>query len=148
MYERSSNTIWVCSSTSQGHTYLINRATTVPSKLTDREVKPFPGDQIQCATVVPASSPHIVLVNIHNKVFTMRRENNLWKSEAIKVKLEKARKDVCRFDEKMSIAATDKGITRTFWMQGEQGRLLNIRPHEFGPFEPEEITMPFQSDSS
>ena len=141
VYDSYSSTICVCSSTSQGRTYLISRATTFPTEMTHQELKPFPGDQIQCAALLPGKVPQIVLVNDSNEIFSMRRKDNGWKPAAIKIKLERARKDVGRFDEKMSIAATENGVIRTFWIQGGEGRLLSARTDVGGPFIPEKISM-------
>ena len=111
--------------------------------MTHRDFHPFPGDQIQCATILPGTPPRIALVNDSNNVFIMRYYNSRWKPEQVKVKLDKGRKGVNRFDEKMSIAATDDGIIRMFWMQGEEGRLLSVDTGQGGPFKAEKTPTPF-----
>jgi hypothetical protein len=73
----------------------------------------------------------------------MRYRDNRWRPESVKVELDKRRKGVNKFDDKMSIAATDDGTIRTFWIQGEEGRLLSIDTGQGGPFEPEKTAMPF-----
>ena len=111
--------------------------------MTIRELHPFPGDQIQCAVVVPGTPPRIALVNDSNNVFIIRYYGNRWRPESVKVKLDMGRKGVNRFDEKMSIAATDDGTIRMFWIQGEEGRLLSVDTRQGGPFEPEKTRTPF-----
>ena len=111
--------------------------------MTNRDFNPFPGNQIQCAALLPDSTPRIILVSDENKLFVMRYQDNRWKSESKKVNLGKGRKDISRFSEKMSIAASENGIIRAFWMQGEEGRLLSIDQHGGVSPEAEKISMPF-----
>ncbi|KAG8528726.1 uncharacterized protein KY384_006413 [Bacidia gigantensis] len=125
----------------KGHTFLIDRASTRPSQMTHRDFNPFPGDQIQCATALPGQIPRICLVNDGNKVFVLRYQDKNWKSEPTKVKLDRARKDVGKYEDKMSIGATETGIIRTFWMQGDEGRMLSVHQNEAGRFEVEKISM-------
>ena len=63
--------------------------------------------------------------------------------ESINIKLDRGRKKVKMSDEKMSIATTDEGIIRMFWMQGKEGRLLSIDLSQKGPFKPE-MVIPFE----
>jgi hypothetical protein len=109
--------------------------------MTIRELHPFPGDQIQCAVVVPGTPPRIALVNDSNNVFILQYSylESRWISQSVPVKLRQGRKGINKFDEKMSIAATNDGTIRTFWMQGQEGRLLSIESGQGGPFEPEMI---------
>ena len=141
VYDPRSSIICICSSTAQGHTWLIDRITKTAIMITDNIFRPFPGDQIQCATAVPGAVPQFVMVNDSNKVFILRYENSRWKPHPVNVKLDSVRKEVNRADEKMSIAAMD-GQIRLFWMQGQEGRLLTIDPskvdHGF-QFEPEPV---------
>ena len=142
VYDPRSSTICICSSTAQGHTWLIDRIKKTAIMITYKSFRPFPGDQIQCATAVPGTVSQFVMVNDSNKVFILRYENSRWKPHPVNVKLDSVRKQVNRADEKMSIAAMD-GQIRLFWMQGLEGRLLTIDPrkadHGF-QFEPELVS--------
>ena len=141
VYDPRSSSICICSSTAQGHTWLIDRMTKNAIIITDDVFRPFPGDQIQCATAVPGTVPQFVMVNDSNKVFILRYENGRWKPHPVNVKLDSVRKEVNRSDEKMSIAAMD-GQIRLFWMQGQEGRLLTIDPSRIDDgfqFEPESV---------
>ena len=141
VYDPRSSTICICSSTAQGHTWLINRIAKTAIPITDTTFRPFPGDQIQCATAVPGTVPQFVMVNDSNKVFILRYENSRWKPHPVNVRLDSVRKDVNRADEKMSIAAMDSQI-RLFWMQGQEARLLTIDPSKVDhgrQFEPEPV---------
>ena len=141
VYDPRSSTICICSSTAQGHTWLIDRITKNAIIVTDDIFRPFPGDQIQCATALPGTVPQFVMVNDSNKVFILRYENSRWKPHPVNVKFDSVRKEVNRSDEKMSIAAMD-GQIRLFWMQGQEGRLLTIDPNRVDDgfqFEPEPV---------
>ena len=125
VYEPTSSTICICSTTAQSKSILINRMTMDRTEITNTAFRPFPGDQIQCATIVPGRVPQIVMVNDRNRVFILRYKGGRWNPCQVNVKLDSARKEVARIDEKMSIAAMD-GQVRLFWIQEQEGRLLTI----------------------
>jgi hypothetical protein len=109
--------------------------------ITRENLHPFPSDQIQCAAILPSTPPRIALVNDNNNLFILQYSyhESRWMPQSVPVKLGKGRKGVNKFDEKMSISATNDGTIRIFWMQGEEGRLLSIASGREGPFEPETI---------
>ena len=113
--------------------------------ITRNHFQPFPGEQIQCAVVLPGTIPRIVMVNHSNKIFILRYENSHWKPYPVQIRLESRRGEINKVDEKMSIAAMD-GAIRLFWMHGQDGEMLTIdtRQAEQGyPFQLRKITTPF-----
>lgn len=135
--------IFVCSSISKGHIYIIDSANKAVEPMTRRDFKHFPGDQIQCAIVVPGPSTRIALVNDKNKLFILRPEDSRWMFELIRCKLDECRLEVKKIDEKLSMAANETGTIRMFWMEGTEGRLLSIDLKESSSSKAEKIPTPF-----
>ena len=108
-----------------------------------RDFKSFPGDQIQCAIVVPGPSTRIALVNDKNKLFILRPEDSRWMFESIRCKLDESRLEVKKIDEKLSMAANGTGTLRMFWMEGTEGRLLSVDLAKSDSSKAEKIPTPF-----
>ena len=107
--------------------------------------RPFPGEQIQCAVVVPGEKSQIVMVNHSNEVFSLKFENSRWKPTRIKVRLEDGHGEIIRADEKMSIAAMGGGAVRLFWIHGQDGGMLTIDTNNIDKvyqFQAKRITIP------
>ena len=114
--------------------------------ITHKRFDPFPGEQIQCAVIIPGLVPQIVMVNHSNKVFILRLKNGHWKPYPIKVQLEKDHGEIVRADEKMSIAAMDGGRVRLFWIHGQDGGMLTIDTNtidEGNTYQSKSIKLPF-----
>ena len=130
-YDPASSTICICSSAAQESPWLIDRSS--PGKATKVErdkFSPFPGEQIQCAVIVPGTVPEIIMVNHSNKIFALKFEHNRWRSQPINVQIDKDRGEIVSADEKISMAAMDCGSIRLFWMHGQEGRMLTIKTNE------------------
>ena len=110
--------------------------------ITRKEFDPFPGDQIQCAAVVPGPSTTIALVNDNNKVFLLRFIDGRWMFELV-CTLDETRLDIKRIDEKVSMAANETGTLKIFWMQETEGRLLSIDLTRSNSSKAEKIRTPF-----
>ena len=116
-----------------------------PIRIQYNNFKPSPGEQIQCAVLVPHTPPRIVMVNHSNNIFILRFESGNWKTSPFRVHMDSGRGEIVGVDEKMSIAAMD-GAVRLFWMQGQEGRMLSfdISEAEQGhQYQPKSITTPF-----
>lgn len=111
--------------------------------MTSGDFKPFPGDQIQCAVVVPGPSTRIALVNDQNKLFIFRPKDGRWIFESIRCKLDESRLEVKKIDEKLSMAANESGTLRMFWMEGTEGRLLSFDITKSSSSKAEKIPTPF-----
>ena len=133
----------VCSSTSKGQTYIINSPSKAAKAITSADFAVFPGDQIQCATVVPGLNPSIALANDRNELSLLQYQENRWSSDITRRKLDHSRLEIKRIDEKLAMAANKAGILRVFWVQGIEGRLLSIDPLKPGWPKPEMISIPF-----
>ena len=151
-YDHISHTIGICSSAAQGQSWLVDRATQDAKAVTPQDFKPFPGNQIQCAAVVPGIVPSIVLVNYRNILSILEFEENGWKPAKISrgqpitpIQLDSTRGEVVQGHEKMSIAAMENGLVRLFWMHKNDGRLLTIEPRDAaqnGPVQPMTVKTP------
>ncbi|KAL9032987.1 MAG: hypothetical protein Q9214_007724 [Letrouitia sp. 1 TL-2023] len=143
VYDRASSTVCICSSAAQENSCLIDRTRPGDAiRVTPNNFSPFPGEQIQCAAVVPGTKPQIVMVNHSNKLFILRFEYDRWKSYPIKVQMESGRGEIVGADEKMSITAMDDAI-RLFWIHGQDGRMLTIDTSGAEQFRLKKISTPF-----
>ena len=123
---------------------MIDSPTRAVKPITSTEFKPFPSDQIQCAIIIPGPSTRIALVNDNNKLFILRPNGSRWVCELVYCKLGETRRlEVGNIDEKLSMAATDNGTLRMFWMEGTEGRLLSIDITDSNSSEAEKILTPF-----